>query len=311
MKNSKKIAGDFRKYFHGTDEFSFLRSRSSFQYPVDLYFTLEDIPFYYHPLDDQGIPYKVYISVGDQYNPTRVAAYALAHYNLFADSGDYVAKDVVLRIADWFLQKENARYEYNFDWQDLKAPWISCMAQGEAASVLVRAFIITNDSAYLNHARKSLAPFFVDIAQGGVRSYLPDNSVFLEEYPSQKPGHVLNGFLYSIIGLKEYCDISKDEDALSLFNELANSLSCNIYLWSASSWSLYEVRECSKKIANYCTPSYHNLQISQLKWVLEHYPSDNLKEVIGIWEHGLKSFPVRMNAMLGKVLYRLMNRAQR
>lgn len=311
MKNFRKIFGDFQKYFYGTDEFSFLPSRDSFHYPIDLSFTLEDIPFYYHPVDDYGIPYKVYASVGEQYNPTRVAAYGLSNYNLFADSGDEVAKNLVLKVADWFLGKENARYEYNFDWQDLKAPWISCMAQGEAASILVRAFILTNDSAYLNHAKKSLAPFFEEVPHGGVRSYLADNSVFLEEYPSSRPGHVLNGFLYSIIGLEEYCRVSKDEDALTLFDELVKSLVDNIHLWSANSWSLYEIREPSAKMANYCTPSYHNLQISQLKWVLEHRASDKLGEIVEEWERGLQSFPVRMYAMLGKVVYRLNNRAQR
>lgn len=311
MKNYKKIYSDFQKYFFGTDEFSFLPYCDGFCYPVDLSFTLEDISFYYKPFDKNGIPYKVYSSVGEQYNPTRVAAYGLSHYNLFISSGEESAKYVVLKVADWFLGKQDARYEYKFNWQDLKSPWISCMAQGEAASLLVRAFVLTNDTAYLDHARKSLAPFFVDVSRGGVRSYLADNSVFLEEYPSAKPSHVLNGFLYSLIGLAEYNRFSEDEDTSRLFEQLLDTLIANIRLWSSDCWSLYEVNEVYLKSANFCTPSYHNLQISQLKWVLEHRPSNELREVVELWQRGLDSFPVRMNAMLGKVLFRLKNRAQR
>ncbi|MCW4152621.1 D-glucuronyl C5-epimerase family protein [Halomonas sp. 18H] len=311
MKNFNKIVNDFRKYFVSTEEFSFLPSNNLFLYPIDLSFTLDDAPFYYHPLDSKGIPYKVYSSVGEQYNPTRVAAYGLANYNLFIESGDKIARDVFLKVANWFLAKHDARYEYKFDWLDLKSPWISCMAQGEAASVLVRAYIVTHDDKYLRHAKKSLSPFLVDISEGGVRSYLPDGSVFLEEYPSERPTHVLNGFLYSLIGLGEYCHVSDDEHSSVLFFDLIESLVNNIHLWSSGYWSLYEVPQPSQRINNYCTPSYHNLQISQLKWVLENTSSNNIDKIMNAWEVGLDSFPVRMQAMVGKVIYRLRNKAQR
>jgi len=310
MKNYKKIYWDVKKYCIGTNEFSYLPSDKLFFYPIDLEFTLEDEEFYYAPKDNTGIPCKMYASVGLQYNPTRVAAYGLANFNLFLNTGDEDLKVKFLKCADWFLSVKSARYEYHFDWGDLKVPWISCMAQGEAASVLIRAYQVTDNIIYLKHAKKSLDPFFYKVLSGGVQSELLDGSVFLEEYPSQKPSHALNGFLYALIGLGEFCNISKKEKHKSLFLALVTSLEKQINLWSTGSWSLYEVVETSK-IKNYCTPSYHNLQISQLKWLYAQHPSSSIQKTIFHWEKGRNTLFIRLKAMGGKILFRLIYQAQR
>ncbi|MBF4232141.1 D-glucuronyl C5-epimerase, partial [Vibrio anguillarum] len=82
----KKIIQDVFKYILGTADFSLVtQSNSGFLYPICLNFTLENNRFYYNLLDDNGIPYRFYQSVGVQYNPTRIAAYGLAHFNRYID----------------------------------------------------------------------------------------------------------------------------------------------------------------------------------------------------------------------------------
>lgn len=310
MKISKKIVRDLQKYLLGTDEFSFISDMDSGFYPISLSFTLEDFDFYYKPIDGNGVPYKIYESVGKQYNPTRVAAYALSNYNEFLSIGSTECREIFLKCANWFLGFGDARYEYQFDWNDLKAPWISCMAQGEAASVLVRAYRTTNNIAYLDHAEKSLRPFFFSIPEGGVQSKLDDGSLFLEEYPSRKPTHVMNGFLYAMIGLAEFCDARESNKHISLYMKLIETLNGNVRLWCNGRWSLYEDPAVAGGM-NFCTPSYHNLHISQLAWVCARNEMPELRRVVSSWERGLNSLPIRMRALFGKVLFRLLNRAQR
>lgn len=310
MRSFNKIYQDVEKYFTGTRDFSYLDSFKSGCYPIDLAFTLENETFYFTPKDRDGIPYKVYASVGEQYNPTRVAAYGLAHFNRYVLHGDEESKEKFLKCASWFLSNTQARYQYHFDWIDLKAPWISCMAQGEAASVLIRAYKLTGENKYLVQAEKSLAPLFLPIIDGGVRSVLPDGSIFVEEYPSAKPTHVLNGFLYALIGLGEYTDATGSQVHQELFDNLVRSLCKNIDIWCYAHWSLYEDRGKANGL-NFCTPSYHNLQITQLKWLSKRVYSPDIQHVIENWEKGLSSFFMRVFSLFGKVYFRIKNKAQR
>lgn len=310
MRVFNKIYRDVEKYFTGTSEFSYLDSFKSGCYPIDLAFTLENKTFYYTPKDQDGIPYKVYASVGEQYNPTRVAAYGLAHFNRYVLHADEESKEKFLKCANWFLSNTQARHEYHFDWGDLKAPWISCMAQGESASVLVRAYRLSGKQSYLDHAEKSLDPFFNVIEEGGVQSRLSDGSIFVEEYPLAKPTHVLNGFLYALIGLREYADATGSQSHQELFDNLVRSLCKNIDIWCYAHWSLYEDRGKANGL-NFCTPSYHNLQITQLKWLNKRVNSPDIQQVIENWEKSLSSFFMRVFSLFGKVYFRLKNKAQR
>jgi len=310
MSQLNKNYRDINKYLFSTNEFSYLERSDDSLYPIDLDFTLADEGFYYAPKDEQGIPVKEYVSVGSQYNPTRIAAYGLAHFNRYAASGLKESKRVFFKCADWFLSNTQARYEYHFDWVDLKAPWISCMAQGEAASVLVRAYRLSGKQFYLNHAEESLDPFFKVIEEGGVQSRLSDGSIFVEEYPSAKPTHVLNGFLYALIGLGEYADATGSQSHQELFDNLVRSLCKNIDIWCYARWSLYEERGKANGL-NFCTPSYHNLQITQLKWLNKRVNNPDIQHVIETWEKGLNSFFMRFYALFGKVYFRLKNKAQR
>ena len=184
------------------------------------------------------------------------------------------------------------------------------MTQGEAASVLIRGFRLTQNFTYLDLAEKSLEPFFFKIKEGGVQSHLSDGSIFLEEYPSATPTHVLNGFMFSLMGLAEFVDESEREKHRSLLNELIISLNKNIYLWNTGKWSLYE----DPNIAggkNFCTPSYQNLQISQLNWLVNRIDNSEISAVIHSWEKGVNSLSVRLCALLGKLYFRLRNKAQR
>jgi heparosan-N-sulfate-glucuronate 5-epimerase len=307
---SYKIIQDIKKYQLGTSDFKYNEDARNVLYPISLSFTLDSASFYYDCRDESGLPIKNYKSVGYQYNPTRIAAYALANFEKYKILAHSESRDEFIKCANWFVRNSDGRHCYNFKWGDLNKPWISCMAQGEAASVLVRAYYLTNDSIYIDSAKKSLAPFFVSIECGGVMSKIDKKYIFLEEYPTQNPAHVLNGFMYALIGLYDFNIIANEVKFKILFDDLIESLSANINNWSAGEWSLYDYPRVSFA-NNYCTSSYHNLHVSQLRWFTDRFHSSEIADVLCSWDRGSCSYWVRNHAMIRKMLYRAINKAQR
>lgn len=76
------------------------------------------------------------------------------------------------------------------------------MGQGQAISLLSRAFYHSGgNELYLNTAYAALKPFKVLSNNGGVLSEFMNLYPWYEEYPTVPPIFILNGFMYSLIGL--------------------------------------------------------------------------------------------------------------
>jgi heparosan-N-sulfate-glucuronate 5-epimerase len=165
-------------------------------------------------LDKQGIP-KVRYRFGTYYNPAVVARYGLAIASAYmADPRYHTARDLqrVRAIADWLMRNQDSRGRWLFRFNlalpavrtRVNAPWVSAMAQGMAMSLLTRAERLTGNGTYLIAAAKALAPFSRTTRRGGVVADFGGRPWY-EEYPSVVPSHVLNGFMFSLIGLYDEC----------------------------------------------------------------------------------------------------------
>lgn len=76
------------------------------------------------------------------------------------------------------------------------------MGQGHAISLLARAYHHSGgDRRYLNAALDGLKPFRVPSSKGGVRATFLNKYHWYEEYPTKPASFVLNGFIYSLLGL--------------------------------------------------------------------------------------------------------------
>ena len=303
----QKLAHDLKGYLLGNEDFGFVEaSLTSWAYPLDLDFTLRQERLHYEPKDAQGIPLRVYLSVGPQYNPTRIAAYALAHYNRYLRTGQEVHRRTFFRMADWFLQAPEGRWVYTYPWGDLTPPWISAMAQGEGISVLVRAWVLSGDERYLAKARQALQPLLLPLEQGGVRSALEDGSPFLEEYPTRPPDHVLNGFLYALIGLVDLQQVRADWVAPVDLEALLDTLERHLDWWDTGFWSVYDLGYRRTGVPNLVTVSYHNLHITQLTFLGLRTNRPQLVAVAKRWATYARRPLYRWRAFLGKVRYRLL-----
>jgi heparosan-N-sulfate-glucuronate 5-epimerase len=314
----KKIVADLSTYCRGSSDFMLAEGlqKDPLLYPIDLEFSLLSPRKYYSPTDTDGLPIRVYKSVGVQYNPTRIAAFGLAHWNRLRKPRDLAEKCaselIFIKVAEWFC--DNCReglWLYHFNWEDLKAPWISCMAQGEGISVLVRAAAHTKSSTYLDLALSALTPFNKDVSEGGVRSRLASGRVFFEEYPSSRIPHVLNGYLYAIIGLIDLFRATKAHEVDAMLSTARVTLERNIHLWDVGGWSYYDLVNVNGGLRNPCTATYHRLQASQLMYVGTVLGSSRLVKYAKRWEVTGGMFKYRMRAAIGKICFRLRNKAQR
>jgi heparosan-N-sulfate-glucuronate 5-epimerase len=162
-------------------------------------------------LDGQGIPVMRYAQ-GYFHNPTSISQFGLRHHALWLEAHRPEDRAKVLRAAKWLLanQARDGRWVYRFEYMvgkmgtspgtRLTPPWSSAMAQGQAMSLLVRTWHLTRDDRYLEAARRAVRPLRVDVTRGGLARRLAGGP-FLEEYPTTPPSHVLNGFMFTLLGL--------------------------------------------------------------------------------------------------------------
>uniref|UniRef100_A0AC35G3D7 Heparosan-N-sulfate-glucuronate 5-epimerase n=1 Tax=Panagrolaimus sp. PS1159 TaxID=55785 RepID=A0AC35G3D7_9BILA len=142
------------------------------------------------------------------------------------------------------------------------------MAQGHALSVLTRAYLLTNDTRFVKAAKKSLNLFNLLAKDGGVKNQLFGFDWY-EEYPTTPGSFVLNGFMYSLIGLYDFSTI-KDfgNESKVLFENGLNSLRTFLPLYDTGSGSVYDLRHLGLKSSpNIARWDYHAVHIYLLKWL--------------------------------------------
>ena len=90
------------------------------------------------------------------------------------------------------------------------------MCQGQAISVLIWAYHVTRDQKYLTAAEATLGPFQKQVAEGGVLTVFMDRYDWYEEYLTNPSTFILNGFMYSLIGLYDLQNISPENVIVQL-----------------------------------------------------------------------------------------------
>jgi hypothetical protein len=140
----------------------------------------------------------------------------------------------------------------------------SAIVQGLVISALVRAFLVSGDSSYLDLAKRALGILEVPVREGGVRAETPWG-VMYEEYPADPYSHVVNGFLFCLIGLFELSAVGGSERAERLFDQGICTLAEVLPTWIDDWWSRYDLRDITNgEIPNYATMHYQYLHRDQL-----------------------------------------------
>ena len=193
--------------------------------------------------------------------PVAVFQYALGCYDLFLTHKTEIYKNKFLQCADWTIthMDDSGRWK-NFSCIFPDHPF-GAMAQGEGVSVLLRAYTITHDDAYLLAARKAIDFMLMDISDGGT-SLVNDEKLVLCEFTCSPA--VLNGWIFAWWGLYDYVLITDDKGYYQ--NALKKSLNTLVDMlpqFDCAYWSMYDL---DGKITS---PFYHNLHIAQMQVMYE------------------------------------------
>lgn len=236
------------------------------------YLNFESKLNYPDKIDDNGIPLYKIAEVPYFHHPIVICQYALGIYEHFYQSKfkDELLKSRFIKQADWLLNNyadigigKVWHIGYDIPEYNLYNPWYLGLSQGEAASVLTRAYHISNDIKYLALAEDAIKPFNVPVSDGGLLNYFNSLPVF-EEYPSSKKTvGALCGYMFILFGFYDLILANKNRLATDLFNKGVESLKKLLPYYDLGFWSRYYIFDYPKQyVASF---TYHSLHFEQLK----------------------------------------------
>jgi len=259
---------------------------------------LDEIGNYkYVTFNENGIPVVDYSLIdmpasGIQYNPALVSLYAIGIMDRYISVKDDSCEAIFFKQVN-FLRKtikhkknEMGIWEYRFDlpsWNQ-KSPWISALAQGFGLSAFSRAYLMTSDAIWLELMENVLNSFKYQIQNGGVCHTDKTGNKWFEEYPSEPPSHVLNGFIYALFGLLDFHKVAGNVDALRLFKDGISTLKQNITRYDTGYWSLYSLDSSDGGIIS--DVHYHrDIHVPQIKALYELTNEEIFKTVHARWQN--------------------------
>jgi len=192
-----------------------------------------------------------------------------------------------------------ADYPHTFP---VRAPWCSAMAQGEAASLLVRLHDITGDAAFADAAARAVVPLSRDLDDGGVRTEL-NGGPWLEEYPTRPSSYVLNGAIFALWGLHDVGIGLGDMQTLHAFGEGVDALAASLHRFDTGWWSLYSCYP--HPVRNPASSFYHALHVSQLEAMQRIAPRPQFAATHARWAAYAGSPVCRGRAFAAKVVFRM------
>lgn len=172
-------------------------------------------------------------------------------------------------------KSEVLAFVYNIDKPvyQIKAPWVSGLAQSFSGQVMLAAYLKTGDESYLNSARAITNLLFVPISEGGVL-VKSDKGYWYEEYASRDsmPPLVLNGHLLSLDLLYWMNEFDRSERWGEGFSKGLNMVKSNIEEFHSFTWSYYDLR------GNLANGKYHRFHIRQLERYSNYDDSGAMKK---------------------------------
>jgi heparosan-N-sulfate-glucuronate 5-epimerase len=183
----------------------------------------------------------------------------------------------------------------------VEPPWVSGIAQGEGASLLVRVYRETAEEQFADAARRALAPMAVPSAEGGVRALL-DGKPLPEEYPTNPPSHVLNGAIFALWGYYDVATGLDDRYAAEAFEAGVDGLAESIDRWDTGYWSRYDLYP--HRVVNVASWGYHALHVNQLRATHLIAPRPEFEAAIARFDAYAASRLNRSRVLLQKVVFR-------
>jgi hypothetical protein len=267
-----------------------LTGKSSFHVKQDVgkFYSKVEIKGYYNDmtnkvsnktiLDKNGIPINTTIANVDAYFPISIFQYGLGLYDLYIETNKEEYFEKFLKIADWAVDniEENGMWDCMGKLNDKAHLTQSSMCQSEGVSILLRAYIQTNNQKYFELSTKAIDFMLKDVNDGGTTIYKDGNIIF-QEYVSKYELSVLNGWIFSIFGLFDYTLVSNDKKYNDILKTTVSSLEKHLKKYDRKFWSNYDLK------GTIASPAYHDLHIRQLKLLYELFEVEEFNKYSIKW----------------------------
>ncbi len=244
-------------------------------------------------------------------SPIGAAQFGLAHLQHYWDTGNeeylHRAESIARAMVDvaeeglglvW-RHPISKRGNYN---------WICSMAQGQAASLILRVGELTGDEALIDKGGAALVCLDYDIEDGGVRAAL-NGHLWFEEHAIVPPTYTLNGFIVTLFAVRDAAIILKDAHYCELWTSGVESLIRNLHVWDSDGWSLYDLSTRvvgSISLDNLASPFYHRFHIELLSIMGELTGDPAFGSQRERWIEGLEKGVAFYRGIFGKAIYRLL-----
>lgn len=229
--------------------------------------------------------------------PVAIFQYGLGAYDLFMQTQDERYEKKFMQCVAWTVEHQDEQGRWiNFSHVFPKAPY-GAMAQGEGASLMVRAYIHTKDERYLTAARKAIDFMLLPIGEGGTTKYEGEEA-YLMEYTFK--GVVLNGAIFSWWGLFDYVLATGDKGKYFDAKEKTLQTIINVLpKFTCSYWSIYSL---DGLIAS---PFYHHLHIAQMQAMFQLTDEPIFSKYASRWEKNEKNPLCKSLAFIKKAFQKL------
>lgn len=250
------------------------------------FFVPNNLKGYFNSMEEKVIKQKQYLEKGAMPSyvnskgikyvfPVAVIQYGLGCYDLFLKTGEHIYKQKFIECADWIILKQNSDGSIpNFTDDHPDRPF-GAMCQGEAASLLLRAFKETSNEMYKEKAKMSLKFMLLSVENGGTAEY-DERGIFLLEFTFRKP--VLNGWIFAFFGIYDYLLVEQYPEFKSVYSLLLTSIVNALHYFDCKYWSMYDL---AGRIAS---PFYHNLHVAQLEALFLISNNETIKEYLYKWK---------------------------
>ncbi|GAA0747115.1 cell wall-binding repeat-containing protein [Clostridium oceanicum] len=269
-------------------------------------------------LDKDGNPVVLY-NGKYQYNPVTLAQYSLSLYGEYLKGTN--TKESFLKVTDKLMTLQNSKgaFTYNFPWRyylnskDYSSGWYSGMAQGQALSVFTRAYKLTKDKKYLEAGNKALKFMITPVSKGGTMDTLScidktlGKNIIFEEYISNPSSYTLNGFMFSLLGLYDWSQLSNvniDNSKISkeYFNKGISTLEKILPYYDLGGFTAYDLGFMVRKNTQpHIGVNYHGVHIYLLNALYSITQDKTLYDYYRLWKSYVDTTPV--NRIYGKDRY--------
>lgn len=207
--------------------------------------------------------------------PVAIFQYGLGAYDLYlaSEKSDKRYLRKFMQCVEWAVSNQEPTGAWNnFFFMYPQHPY-GAMAQGEGASLLLRAYTEASEDRFLVSAQKAVDFMLKPIAQNGTS----DGDILLEY--THLPA-VLNGWIFAWWGLYDFVTVIQDNGYYKDWLEKScKALEAHLPTFSSNYWSMYDLAH------HIASPFYHHLHIAQMQAMFQLTGHDVFEQYAERWQH--------------------------